>query len=356
MKKIITILSLTLCISILTACIGTPVIYKSECTCSKDDGTTTEKPDETLPDNGLKTGLALVTKTNESKSANADSAGVGKYDVTVVAVTVDKNGVIRSCIIDGIAASVSFDTAGQITSDKNTEIKTKNELGPLYGMVNYGGAKYEWNVQAKALADFAVGKTVNELKNGAIDESGKAPAGSDLASTATIYLGGYVSAVESAVSTATYLGASVGDSLHMATMSSVKDSSNVNDKGVGTAQLETNATALTMKDGVITSCTIDSVQAKVNFDSKGVITSDITAAVKTKNELSDEYGMVAWGGAIAEWDAQAASFAKYVVGKTPSQVAGIAVDESTTPTDADLTSSVTIAIGGFQTLIQKAAK
>jgi hypothetical protein len=66
--------------------------------------------------------------------------------------------------------------------------------------------------------------------------------------------------------------------------------------------------------------------------------------------------MVAWGGAIAEWDAQAASFAAYVTGKTAAEVSGIAVDEGTKPTDADLTASVTIAIGGFQALIAKAAQ
>ena len=42
--------------------------------------------------------------------------------------------------------------------------------------------------------------------------------------------------------------------------------------------------------------------------------------------------------------------------KMPAQVADIAVSESTVPTGADLTSSVTIAVGGFQALIGKAAQ
>ena len=105
-----------------------------------------------------------------------------------------------------------------------------------------------------------------------------------------------------------------------------------------------------------TSCAIDAVQAKVNFDVSGVVTTDLTAPVQTKNELGENYGMVAWGGAIAEWDAQAAAFASYITGKTAADVAGIAVDEKTAPTDADLTASVTIKIGGFQNLIAKAAQ
>ena len=108
-------------------------------------------------------------------------------------------------------------------------------------------------------------------------------------------------------------------------------------------------------NGVIQSCVIDSIPASVNFDATGAITTDLSAGVKTKNELGENYGMVAWGGAIAEWNEQAAAFASYVTGKTAAEVAGIAVTESTKPADgSDLASSVTIAIGGFQALIAKA--
>jgi hypothetical protein len=221
-------------------------------------------------------------------------------------------------------------------------------------MVAWGGAIAEWYQQADALAQYAVGKTVEELKNGAIDATGKAPEGSDLASSATIYLGGYVSAIEKAVENAKHLGAQAGDTLRLASISSIASSQSATAEKAGTAQLDCDVTALTEKDGVITSCYIDSLQAKVNFDAAGTITTDLTAAVLTKNELGDAYGMVAWGGAIAEWYQQAASFAAYVTGKTAQQVADIAINEGTKPTDADLSTSVTIAIGGFQALIAKA--
>ena len=61
--------------------------------------------------------------------------------------------------------------------------------------------------------------------------------------------------------------------------------------------------------------------------------------------------------AVALSDAQRAKLtAKLasVTGKTADQVQGIAVNEKTAPTDADLATSVTIAIGGFQALILKA--
>jgi hypothetical protein len=47
----------------------------------------------------------------------------------------------------------------------------------------------------------------------------------------------------------------------------------------GTVQLDADIVALTKKDDTITSCTIDSVQAKIAFNAQGQITTDLTAAV-----------------------------------------------------------------------------
>jgi hypothetical protein len=358
MKKLSPILALLLAVCLLAGCAGTPVIYYTNCTCP----TGTPVPETTKPtqpaepvEGALKLGLTITTGIGDSKSATAEADGEGKYDVTIVAVLVDDEGIIRDCIIDGIAASVKFNAQGKITSDLSAAVSTKNELGEAYGMVAWGGAIAEWDQQAAALANFAIGKTVEELKNGAIDETGKAPAGSDLASSATIYLGGYVAAIESAVAGAQHLGAQGGDVLKLAVIAGIGSSADAGEKA-GNAQLDVDVTALTMNGETITACIIDAVQAKVAFDANGAVTSDLTAAVQTKNQLGEAYGMKAWGGAIAEWNEQAASFAAYVTGKTAAQVAGIAVNEGTKPTDADLAASVTIAVGGFQALIAKAAK
>lgn len=365
MKKLALILSLALAVSLLAGCAGTPVIYYSDCTCPADSHDTViaetqapAVPQETVAaaEGAVKTGLYISTGIGDSKSASAEENGEAKYDVTMVAVLIDDNGVIQDCIIDGISTSVKFDAAGAITTDLTAAPQTKNELGGNYGMVAYGNAIAEWDEQAAALASYAVGKTLEELRSGAIDETGKAPAGSDLASSATIYLGGYVSAIEAAAANARHLGAQAGDELKLASVNAIDSSAAATAEQVGTAQLDATVTALTMNGETITSCVIDAVQAKVSFDAAGAITSDVTAPVQTKNELGENYGMVAWGNAIAEWDEQAASFAAYVTGKTPAEVAGIAVDESTHPTDADLASSVTIAVGGFQALIRKAAQ
>ncbi|MBP3412199.1 MAG: hypothetical protein J6K89_02975 [Oscillospiraceae bacterium] len=347
-KRLAILMSLVLSLSLLCGCVGTPVVYN----CTEDHSTTQgTQPTEATPsvEGALKTGLAITA--NAADSENAVNAA---YDVTMVAVLVDDNGIIQDCIIDGISAKIEFDATGTITTDLTAPISTKNELGENYGMVAWGGAKYEWNEQAAALAQYAVGKTVEELREGAVNEQGRAPEGSDLASTATIYLGGYVSAIEEAVANAKHLGAQGGDTLKLASINSAKSSVSATADAEGTAQLDCDVTALTEKDGVITSCYIDSLQAKVSFDQSGTITTDLTAPMLTKNQLGPDYGMVAWAGATAEWNEQAASFAAYVTGKTAQEVSGIAVNEKTAPTDADLAASVTIAIGGFQALILKA--
>jgi hypothetical protein len=293
----------------------------------------------------------------DSTSATADAAGAAKYDVTLAAVTVDDNGVIVSCVIDSIPATVNFDATGAITSDVNANVLTKHELGESYGMVAWGGAIAEWDKQVAAVAKYAEGKTVEQLKNGDIDmTTGKAKDGTDLKSSATIYLAGYVYAIEAAVNNAKHLGAQAGDELVLATLNSTKSSTAATAEKAGNAQLDADITVLTRKDGKITSCYIDSVQAKIAFDATGTITTDLSAGVKTKNELGEGYGMKAWGGAIAEWNEQAAAFAAYVTDKTAAEVAGIAITETTKPADADLSASVTIAIGGFQALIAKAMK
>ncbi len=348
-KKLATLMSLVLVLCLFTGCVGTPVVFN----CTEDHSTTapteslfTENTNAPSVEGALKTGLAIVANIGES--ANAVQA---KYDVTMVAVLVDDNGVIYDCIIDGIAKTVEFDATGTITGDITAPVQTKNELGDAYGMVAWGGAKYEWNVQADALAQYAVGKTVEELRNGAVNEQGKAPEGSDLAATATIYLGGYVSAIEKAVANATHLGAQAGDTLKMASVNGLGDSVSATAESAGTVQLNCDVAVVSEKDGVVTSAYIDSLQAKVSFDTTGTISTDVTVAPQTKNELGSNYGMVAWGGAVAEWDAQAAAVAAYCTGKKALEIRGISYDEQIPIEGVDATASVTIYFGNLVNLI-----
>ena len=370
MKKIAFCLVLALLTGLFAGCAGTPVVYYTNCTCpvaesgetaapaapaeTTPKATDAEKVESPVAEGELKTGLAIVCSTANSASATAEAAGTADYDVTLVAVLVDGNGVIVDCLLDSIGAAVKFDTTGVIT-ELPEGIQTKNEKGDAYNMVAYGGAKAEWYVQAAAVANYAVGKTAEELKNGTVTETGHA-ADADLASAATIRVGGYIDAIVKAAETAEPKGAQAGDKLVMATLPSLGKSTAADAENAGTAQLDADVVAMTLNGETITSCVIDSLQAKVSFDSNGAITTDLTAPVQTKNELGENYNMKTYGGAIAEWDVQTASFCQYVTGKTVAEVGGIAVDAGTKPTGEDLNTSVTIAIGGFQALIAKAAQ
>lgn len=341
MKKLTLLLTLALCLSLLCGCAGTPVVYYSDCTCP----TGAHTPTEPLSEGALKTGLAIVAAPDGL--SNGESIG---YDVSIVAVTVDDAGIIHSCVIDSAGPKVTIDAAGTVTADLTAPLQTKNELGDAYNMKLHGNARYEWYEQAAALAEYAVGKTVAQLRDGAVSQTGYA-VDADLATRATIRLGGYVDAVEAAVANARPLGAQSGDELKLAVELSIGSSTSATADKAGLAQLDCDAVAVTVKDGRITSCSLDSLQAKVSFDAAGVITEP--APFRTKNQLGEAYGMKAHGKAKYEWNEQAANFAAYVTGKTAAEVANIAVVEGK-PADADLATSVTVKIGGFQALIAEA--
>ena len=220
-------------------------------------------------------------------------------------------------------------------------------------MGKYSPIGKEWDEQAQALADYVEGKTLEEVKGIAITEEGKAK-DTDLSASVTIAIAGFIPAIEAAVNNAQHLGAKASDTLKLTTTTSVASSQNAGPQEAGLAQADCYAAAITLEGETITSCAIDSVQAKVNFDDKGVITTDLTAAVQSKNQLGSAYGMGKYSPIGKEWDEQTASFCQYITGKTVGEVLGIAINQDNKPADADLAASVTIAIGSFLELVSQA--
>ena len=350
-KQIALLLIMVMAFGLLAGCAGTTVVnnyyyyyYYGEEGNTGNNGNNnggntnpTEKPDYS-GEGALKTGLVIMPTV---KTTNAtDANGKVEYDITFAAVLVDDKGIIADCIIDSLGATVEFDATGALKSDVTKELATKNELGDDYNMVAWGGAKAEWYVQVEYFANYCIGKTVDQVLAGYSEDV-------DLTTSATIKLDGYAQAVAAAVENAKHLGAKAGDELKMATVNSLSASAN------NAIELDCDMVVMTMKDGIITSCYLDALQAKVAVDANGAATVGNT---QTKNELGDNYNMVAWGGAKYEWYQQAENFCAYVTGKTPADVAGISVNESTKPADGtDLATTVTIAIAGFQALVAKAA-
>lgn len=140
----------------------------------------------------------------------------------------------------------------------------------------------------------------------------------------------------------------------LALMPSASNSKDAGDEN-GLAQADVSIAAVTVDaDGKVVACSIDAVQVKINFDKTGKITTDLTAEIKTKNELGDDYGMKAASSIQKEWNEQAAAFAAYCVGKTAEEISGIAAGDDGKPADADLAAGCTMHPGNFQWLVAAA--
>jgi len=293
----------------------------------------------------VKLGLAVLANVAQSMNATADSHGYARTDVTMVALTVDDGGVIRSCRIDGISAAIPFDNAGTLQIDDDTTFPTKDELGRDYGMHKASPMGKEWNEQAAAFADYAVGKRPDELTAG------------DVTASVTISTDEFIRAIRAAADSARHLGSRADDQLVLAALSHMDGSEDAeSDTGeAGTARFSTAVAAVTLRDGVFSGCCLDELESALTFDSSGTITDDLTAPRRSKNAMGADYGMRKASSIDREWDQQAASFAQYAAGKTAAQIAGLVTDEEGYLLPGDLTASVTIAVDTFQALLLKAA-
>jgi hypothetical protein len=351
MKRVLSLaLSLSLAILVLAGCGSTG-------TKNGTNTTATTAPSSTASvttGDSVKTGLGVVSSIAKSTDAGKE-AGLAEVDSMIAAVTVGKDGKIVKCDIDAAQTKINFSAAGKITTDLKTEFKSKQELKTEYGMLKASAIKKEWNEQADAFAAYVVGKTAEEVKGIAVSDKGTA-ADTELASSVTVHIGDFIAVVEKAVKNAQDLGAKAGDKLGLGVSTSISGSKDVAADAAGLAQAYSYYTASTFAaDGKVTSCIIDASQSNVNFDKTGKITSDLKAALQTKNELKENYGMKKASKIGKEWYEEAAAFAKYTTGKTLDQIKGVAVNAEGVPTDTELTSSVTIHIGSFQAIIEKAS-
>ncbi len=302
-----------------------------------------------------KTGLAVITSIGKSADASAEADGLAQIDSTIVAVLVGQDGKILDCKLDAAQTKVNFSVEGKLVTDIATAYKTKQELGAEYGMTKASKIGKEWNEQATAFANYVIGKTVDEVKGIAVNEEGAAT-DADLAASVSVGIANFVAAVEKAVASAQELGAVEGDQLGLGVVTDIAKSKDASAEGDGLAQAYSYYTASTFgADGKITSSIIDASQGNVNFTTAGVVTSDLTVAPQTKQELKDAYGMKKASAIGKEWNEQATAFAAYVTGKSVDEVKGISLTEGVVSADVDLAASVTVHVTSFMTIIEKAS-
>ena len=353
-KKIALLLSLTLVLTMATACgkKNTNEGTQTQGEATQEETTQEDATQEETAQGGAKTGLAVLTSIGSSADATADAEGLAQVDSTIVAVLVGEDGKILDCAIDAAQTKINFSAEGKITTDLATEFKSKQELGTDYGMAKASSIGKEWSEQANAFADYVVGKTLEEVKGIAVTEGLATDA--DLSSSVTVHVSDFISGVEKAVNNAKDLGANADDKLGLGVATNIAKSTDAGEED-GVAQAYTNYSVVTTdKDGKITSSIIDASQSDVKFSATGAITSDLAVAPHTKQELGANYGMASASSIGKEWFEQVDALSQYVVGKTVDEVKGIAVTEEGVPSDADLASSVTIHIGDYTTVIDKA--
>lgn len=333
MKKLFAMILASLLVFSLAACGGTP--------------TTTPPPSDTV-----KTGIGVVFSNANSKNPADANDGVIDTQAYVAAVTVDKDGKIVKCVIDSMQSRFTFTADSEIKTAADTVFKTKNELGDEYNMRRVSSIEKEWNEQAAAFAAYSVGKTAEQITNIAVSEGVATDA--DLKASVTVRIGTFQAAVVKAVNNAVDLGAQAGDKLGIGIDGKATQTIQVAaDDKPATAVAYNYYTALTVDaSGKVTSCIIDASQAKFTVED-GEIATDIKAEIKTKNELGAEYNMKRVSKIEKEWNEQAAAFASYATGKTLAEIKGISLTEGK-PSGADLTSSVTVTVTGFISVIDKA--
>lgn len=326
---------------------------KAEETSGQEAETEAEKEASAAGEGGFRMGMAVVSSMGSSKDAG-EADGVAQVDSVAAAVVIDKDGKIVSCKLDTAQTKMGFTAEGKVVMSQ--DFQTKKELGEKYGMKAASGIGKEWYEQAKAMEEYAIGKTAEEIKGIAVDESTK-PTDADLLAGVTIKIGSYKEAIAEAAENATAQGVQEKDKLGLGIITNMDKSKDAEADADGQCQAYSTYVAVaTDGEGKITACIIDSTQGTVKFDAEGKITSDLTGGVKTKRQLGDDYGMKGASGIGKEWYEQAAAMEDYLVGKTAEEVTGIAVDESQKPTDADLAAGVTVSIGGYQTAAVKAVE
>ena len=290
----------------------------------------------------VKFGAGVYVGAPSAADATEDKDGSGKVDVTVAAVTVDKNGKIVSCDLDTASTTVTFTADGKAVAAE--DLKTKRELGNDYNMVAYGGAAKEWFEQADAFESVVIGKTLDEVKALVVDGY----KGNDdvVKAGCTIGISDFVGAVEKAYNAAAESKATAKDVVKVAAFTELTCTDATEDKDGSTKVSTTVFAAAVDANGKVTAASSDCVEVTFTFTTAGVSTFDATKPVSSKKEQGADYGMVAYAGAAKEWFEQAAAFDAACIGKTTSEISGLMGDDGKGVADLQ-SAGCTIYVSGF---------
>ena len=357
MKKVISVLLLACMLLTLTACgaetpAAEPTAEPAEATDAPAEAT--EAPAEAA-EAEYKLGMGVSVSLDSSDTNHA------QVDATVATVVTDSEGKIVLCRIDCAQNKMDV-TGGQV--DTAATFTTKRDLKYDYNMVKYSNATLEWFEQVENLEKWVVGKTAEDIKNieTKINEEGYSVAvDEELYASCSISLEAFQDAIVKACNDEKGSTFTTADAftLGVSAISNSTESVSAADSEDGNAMVKMYTefgAAAVGSDGKILAALTDAIQPKITVSADGeILNKDFTA---TKRELGDDYNMVKYGNAIAEWDAQAKAFADYTVGKTADEVMGLETATNAegyqVSTDETLLASCTMAINGMQAAIATA--
>ena len=301
-----------------------------------------------------KLGMGVELKTTSSKTEQA------QVDATVATVVTDAEGKIVLCRIDCAQSKMPV-VGGAVEADKT--FKTKMELGDDYGMVAYGAAMAEWDAQTKAFEEFVVGMTGEEVAalETVLHNNHNISTDETLLAGCTMDIVDFKAAVAKACADEWAVTFETADAftLGLAAVTDASESTAAADGADAVVKMYTEFGAVAVAaDGKVLAALNDATQPKITVSAAGeIVGADFKG---TKRELGDAYGMVAYGAAIAEWDAQSAAFSDYTVGKTAAEIRAIETKTNdhgyAVPADETLYAECTMQITGMMEVIARAAE
>ena len=309
----------------------------------------------------FKTGMGTVISASVANEDVENEKGASaQINTNIVVATFDKDGKVVSATIDVAQQKAAFDMDGKLAGE--VDLRTKCEKGDDYGMRGVSAIGKEVNEQYAALAEYFVGKTVEEIKAMPTFERDAnhtaVPDVEELKASVTITVADYVAALEEAYNTAIETkGVPAKTGLGTVISASVTEEDKENEKGAS-VQINTNMMAVALdENGVIVAAILDVAQQKAAFDLEGVAGE---VDLRTKVEKEGDYGMKGVSGIGNEYFEQAKALTDWMTGKTVEE--GLAMptyerdaNHTACPDVEDLKSSVTITVGDYLKALEEAA-
>lgn len=339
-----------LSLSILTIMIVSLFVGCAKGSTAAKNNTQVEK-DTTTASEIVKFGVGHEVNINKSKDKGDSNPATAAADAYVAAVGFDKDGKIVQIKIDATQGKLEFDENLAPSIPLDTKFKSKNELGEEYGMKKASEIGKEWNEQAKAFADWTVGKTAEEVANMKTkfkdDKHPNVADEPDLVSSVTIDVGTFQKIVSEAWEKA--VDVKGVENIGLGLQNNIKRSKAKTDEKAALGLFEVTIVGLALdKDSKVVDAYLDMAMAQTDFDENGKITNT-DKNVGTKQEIKEEYGMKKASVLGKEWHEHANSLAEWMKGKAESEILSMEVKEKdpmhpAVPTSPDLTSSVTITV------------